>query len=102
VLDAVGLHQRLEGAALCLTGEGRLDAQSLSGKALGGVARVASRQGVPVVALVGSAAEDAPRPDALGLAGWRLIAPDRPAAESMARAGSLLERAAEEVMRQWL
>jgi glycerate 2-kinase len=33
VLDAAGFHTQLEGAALCITGEGRLDAQSLSGKA---------------------------------------------------------------------
>ena len=36
-----------------LTGEGRLDTQSLRGKVVIGVARRAKRRGVPVVAIVG-------------------------------------------------
>ena len=39
--------------ALVLTGEGWLDAQSLRGKAVIGVARRAKKQGVPCAALVG-------------------------------------------------
>ena len=54
VLDAVNLRQRLAGADLCITGEGRLDAQSLSGKAPIGVARLCKQTGVPCVAIVGS------------------------------------------------
>ena len=38
-----------------LTGEGRLDSQSLRGKAVIGVARRAARRGVPVIAVVGGA-----------------------------------------------
>ncbi len=102
VLEAVDLADRLEGAALCLTGEGRLDGQSLAGKAVGGVARRAHDKGVPTVALVGSAADDAPPADALGLAGWRVIAPDAAPAESIAQAEVLLERAAEEIARRYL
>jgi glycerate kinase len=39
---------------LVITGEGRLDSQSLSGKGPGGVARAAKAQGVPVIAIAGS------------------------------------------------
>lgn len=53
VLDAVGFGDALVGADLVITGEGSLDAQSLSGKAPVGIARVARAAGVPVVALVG-------------------------------------------------
>jgi glycerate kinase len=59
VLDAVNLRQRLAGADLCITGEGRLDAQSLQGKAPLGVARLCKQLGVPCVALVGSKGEGA-------------------------------------------
>jgi glycerate kinase len=38
VMDAVKLRERLTSADLCFTGEGRLDAQSLSGKTVAGVA----------------------------------------------------------------
>ena len=59
VLDVVGFDALLEGADLVLTGEGRIDAQSLSGKVVGGVARRARAKGVPVFAIVGDVADDA-------------------------------------------
>ena len=52
-LDAAGFDALLQGADLVVTGEGRLDAQSGMGKAVGGVARRAKRAGVPVIALAG-------------------------------------------------
>jgi glycerate kinase len=54
VLDAVRFDHRCRGAALVLTGEGKLDEQSLHGKAALGVAARAARFGVPTIAIVGS------------------------------------------------
>jgi glycerate kinase len=54
VLGAAGLEDRLEGAELCITGEGRLDAQSMSGKAVSAVAQAAQAADVPCVAVCGS------------------------------------------------
>ncbi len=54
VIDAVGLRQRLAGADVCLTGEGRLDRSTLSGKAVIGVARICRDAGIPCIALAGS------------------------------------------------
>lgn len=54
VADAVNLRDRLRGADLCITGEGRLDASSLGGKAAVGVARLCKELNVPCVAIVGS------------------------------------------------
>lgn len=48
------LAQAMEGATLAFTGEGRMDAQTLRGKTPAGVARIAQRAGVPVIALAGS------------------------------------------------
>lgn len=56
-LDLVGFDELLAGVDLVLTGEGRLDAQSLRGKVVIGVARRAAAQGVPVVAVVGDIAQ---------------------------------------------
>ena len=53
VLDAVRFPERLEGAALCITGEGRLDETSLAGKAPAAVAAACGEAGVPCVALCG-------------------------------------------------
>lgn len=54
VLDALALDRVLEGADLVITGEGRLDGQTARGKTPVGVARVAQRHGVPVIALAGA------------------------------------------------
>jgi glycerate kinase len=53
LLDALGFADRVRGADLVITGEGRLDAQTLHGKAPARVAAVAGAAGVPVVAVVG-------------------------------------------------
>ena len=53
VLDLVGLDAALEGASLCVTGEGHADAQSAHGKVISGVAARCREAGVPCVAIVG-------------------------------------------------
>lgn len=58
VLDAIGFETHLTTTDLILTGEGRLDSQTLGGKAVAGVARRAKAHGVPVIALVGSLGSD--------------------------------------------
>ncbi|PLY00137.1 MAG: glycerate kinase [Desulfuromonas sp.] len=54
VMDALRLKELLAEADLVITGEGRIDGQSLGGKVPIGVARLAAEQGVPAVALAGS------------------------------------------------
>jgi len=53
VAEAVGLEDAVKGADLVLTGEGRIDAQTLRGKTPYGVAQLARRHGVPMIALAG-------------------------------------------------
>lgn len=53
LLELLGFDTVLAGAALVVTGEGRLDPQTLHGKAPAGVAAAAARAGVPVVAVCG-------------------------------------------------
>ncbi|WP_456269311.1 glycerate kinase [Kushneria sp. AK178] len=53
VMEQVDFEQALERADLVITGEGRLDGQSLSGKTPIGVSRAAHRHGVPCVVLAG-------------------------------------------------
>jgi glycerate kinase len=59
VIEAAGLLQHLANADLVITGEGRIDAQTLAGKAPSGVAIAASCLGVPVVAVGGALGRDA-------------------------------------------
>ncbi|MBN1092217.1 glycerate kinase [Blastococcus sp. TML/M2B] len=67
VCDLVGLSDAVAGAALAITGEGSLDAQTLRGKAPAEVARRAAAAGVPCLALAGRVALGA---DQLGAAGF--------------------------------
>lgn len=57
VAEAAGLAGAVEGADLVLTGEGSIDSQTLSGKTPAGVAEVAARHGVPVIAFAGRLGE---------------------------------------------
>ena len=53
VLEKIGFTELLGQADLVVTGEGRIDTQTLSGKAPAGVAERARAEGVPVVAVCG-------------------------------------------------
>ena len=59
VLESVALSDKLEGADLVITGEGRLDGQTAHGKTPAGVARLAARKNIPVIALAGCVGEGA-------------------------------------------
>ena len=59
VLEAVGLEQDIRDADWVLTGEGSLDSQTAMGKAPVGVARLAKKYGVKVLAFAGGIEKDA-------------------------------------------
>ncbi|WP_137173773.1 glycerate kinase [Massilia sp. HP4] len=68
VADAVGLDDTVRDADLVVTGEGRIDSQTVNGKTPIGVARVAGRHGKPVIAIGGCLANDASAVHAHGIA----------------------------------
>jgi glycerate kinase len=53
VAQELALPDALHGASLCVTGEGKIDEQTLRGKAVSGVAALARAERVPVVAFAG-------------------------------------------------
>jgi glycerate kinase len=55
----IGLEEKLADADWAITGEGRLDGQTIFGKAPAHVAELAVKKGVPVIAVAGSVATDA-------------------------------------------
>jgi len=55
IMDFVGLERKVRAADVVITGEGKLDEQTLSGKVVKGVASLASRLGKPLVIVAGSA-----------------------------------------------
>lgn len=58
VIETLKLEEAIRDADLVITGEGRLDSQTIYGKTPIGVARVAKRYQLPVVGIAGSLAAD--------------------------------------------
>jgi glycerate kinase len=83
VLDAIGIDARLAHASAVVTGEGRLDEQSLQGKLVGAIAERARRADVPLHAVVGCTTLGPADARALGLASVR----EAPTLADMKRAG---------------
>lgn len=59
VAEAIDLRAKIERADVVITGEGKLDRQTLTGKGPAGVAQLARSLGKPVFAVVGQADQDA-------------------------------------------
>ncbi len=102
VLETVEFDRRVQGCDLCLTGEGRLDGQSLSGKAVLGVAHAAAKHNVPTIALVGCLGEGYEKILDAGLKEVVVIASDDPEYDNMAGAGHLLTSATVRTIKNYL
>lgn len=103
VIDATHLKDRLRDADLCITGEGRLDSQSINGKTVVGVSRACRNADVPCIALAGTIGEGAELCYAEGLTSFHTIL-DGPMtlADAMIRAPEMLSRSAENLVRSLL
>ena len=82
MLDVLRFSEKIEGADLIVTGEGRVDRQSLMGKVPSGILEEASKQGIPVVLLAGSIADT----DEINRAGFRGVFSITPGPVSLERA----------------
>jgi glycerate kinase len=102
VAEQVGLEDKTRGADLVITGEGRCDAQTLRGKTPMGVARVAQRQGVPVVILAGTLGEGYQALYEHGIdAAFAIVPGPMTLADACADAPRLLRERARDVVRLW-
>ena len=102
VAELSGLAAAVERADLVITGEGRLDGQSLHGKTPVGVARIARAAGVPVIALAGSLGEGYQRLYAEGIGAAFSLAPGPLSLEqAMQQAADQLSARAADLARLW-
>lgn len=76
VLDAIGFDSIIEMADLIITGEGRIDSQTLTGKTPFGVLQRAKKQDIPVVAIGGAVALDPQAALEAGFAGVYAVTPE--------------------------
>lgn len=58
VLEATNFKEQLKDAELVITGEGKIDSQTIYGKTPIGVAKLAKESGVPVIAIAGNLSHD--------------------------------------------
>jgi glycerate kinase len=100
VTNVIGLEKKLAGCDLVVTGEGRMDGQTAFGKGPAGVAKIARKLGIPVIAICGSLGPDAGKVRAIGIEAF-FSALEEPVAEAELpkRGPGMLERCAEQVGR---
>lgn len=100
VIEATKLEEKVQGANLVITGEGQMDFQTAHGKTPYGVAQVAKKYNIPVVALVGSIGTGVEILYEKGIDSIFSIATGPMSLEECMKNGSvLLERTAERVIR---
>ena len=76
VMESIQFEEKLKGADLIITGEGKLDSQTLSGKVIAGVCKLAKKQQIPVIALCGSLHLNASQMNELGICSGFSIIPE--------------------------
>lgn len=94
VIEATRLSERLRGADLCITGEGRFDESSMSGKAPTRVAELCHKSNVRCAAIVGRHDQTAQSPFDLIVSTHDLVASED---ESKSRASELIAHRAEQL-----
>jgi len=100
VMRYSGFAEKIRSADLIITGEGRVDGTTASGKAISGITASAAVGSIPVVALAGSVGPDIDKDMEMGLKAVLPICPGpMTAKKSMKDAAVLLTDAAERLMR---
>ncbi|WP_062237466.1 glycerate kinase [Fictibacillus sp. FJAT-27399] len=103
VTEYAGLPQALDGADLVITGEGRVDFQTASGKTPMGVAQRAKQSGIPTMILAGSVGEGVEVLYQYGVISiTSMIQQPLTLEEAMRRAPQLLEYSAEQLVRTFI
>jgi glycerate kinase len=90
IADVIHLEEHIADCDLVITGEGRVDAQTLHGKGPAGVAELARKHGKPVVAIAGAVQDEAAVLTRFDAA-WAVKPSEMPLAEAMQRGAELIE-----------
>ncbi len=99
-MEASGFAEALRDADWVITGEGRLDSQTLSGKVIAGVCRVAGKQGVPVIGLCGETTLGAEQLKELGMrAAFSIVPGPCSLTEAMQETARWAEERTEQILR---
>lgn len=96
------LETQLQNADLVITGEGKIDKQSIMGKTPIGVAKLAKKYHIPVIAIAGTLGEEYQVIYNHGIdAAFSLVSGPMTLADSMSQANHLLTQCASDIARLW-
>ena len=102
VIEATGLKEKIKGADLVISGEGRTDSQTLGGKTVYGILKLAEALSVPVIVISGSLTKDADELLKHGAVGLFSIMEEGVTLEKAMEEGpALLEQRAEKAVREF-
>lgn len=100
VTEAIDFEKHIQNADLIITGEGKLDHQTLSGKVIAGVCRKAKPYGIPTIALCGEMELASDQMDQIGLkAGFSIVPKPCHLDEAMENAAVWAQERVEQIMR---
>ena len=98
VIEIVELAKRIVDADLVITGEGRIDSQTIHGKTPVGVAKIAKSHNLPVICIAGSVKDGADIIDQMGIDEiYSVIEGDYDLTEVLIEAGHKLTQAAQKI-----
>ncbi len=98
LISLLGYDQQLESVELVITGEGKLDAQTASGKGVRAISDLALSRQIPVIALVGTLDSTPDDLRQMGIdAAWSILREPCSTADALAHAGEWLTLAALEL-----
>ena len=102
IIDFIKLEDHVRGSDLIITGEGKIDEQTLSGKVVRGVADLARKHNKPVVAISGKCDLDEAKIRSLNLSKLITLVDDHTSEEeAMTNAHALIRERVAEVIATW-
>jgi len=100
ILSACRFDERIQQADLILTGEGKIDRQTIMGKTISGVLQRAAKQNIPVVAVSGALSTEAEELYSRGmLSMFSICDAPMPLSEAIKNADRLIAKACERITR---
>ncbi len=100
MIDSLKLESHIKNADLLITGEGKIDAQTLNGKTISGIASVAKKYNVPVVVITGKIGDNIDRIYAIGVTTvFSIVNKPMRLHESIKNADILIQTCVENIMR---
>lgn len=89
-------------SSLIITGEGKIDHQSLNGKVITGIAKLAAQYNIPVIAIAGKLESDIPTELKKNIqAMFSIINEPMDLSQSLTNTGKMLEQTVENIVRLW-